>query len=831
MAKLYSHDQIRQLKDRLDYLNEMSQPARRHGYSWKGAYYYTTTSAQGYVQAESAWREYDWLRDQTNRTIVQNLQDGLNGLSGGNIQVAGGVLSFKEMVKHHLHQQHPLQQHLDYNTRNAMDRFESEVEKMLQGHLDRLLKGHFLDTLRNVPSFGHGRQQFHDALYSFVDGQNQRLDQAVSSLAVGEAMNARLDMQALSLVLATRFAFYKWTMADSHLTGSHRQSWERLVQLEESIISKDLGDKGMHFAVLDVLPSFPVRNGEVRLPAYKSIKDAFRKKSIQFHPDKQHAPGMPQQGTSINRERARINTALAERMMRKVTAANGFLNNQHNRQGLNRQFPSFVETLVKEQKYSKLKLLLQELRDVDRRLASSMRIPVDQLEKRIQDPVDRLVDEVRRTKERVQAKWQSVCLRELNEELFKLKQISQELAAYPEIVPENLIKGISEIVTEEIERDGKKAHMCISACESRQEGMACILQFGGHLISLGRICHHLRDFKLKAEEQISDALTLCYDKKWGADFLLQLGMSLGKGKIGDPSKDDDTIAKYLLSSFSQLSDARVVMFNRETSLTQKDITQTLKAAQLLFNSEVSSWDVGADGKKKQKMIASRQLQEGWEEYDRIFDDYLKRWIASELTQDQLAQEVIATAGELRAQSGGRWTSDVKAKIPELLAGIFALYAILRSGKAYSSAFANLGADADGKSEAIDPEEPSDRRVEQCLSFDLLIKPHSIQILTLLSLTGYGNKRTHLENHVMQIRTGEGKSIALGGGAALLGLLGFRVRCVCYSKYLSQRDEKAFSNLFFELGLQNSGSERIVYSTITEYSSLAKDHPERAETKF
>lgn len=104
--------------------------------------------------------------------------------------------------------------------------------------------------------------------------------------------------------------------------------------------------------------------------------------------------------------------------------------------------------------------------------------------------------------------------------------------------------------------------------------------------------------------------------------------------------------------------------------------------------------------------------------------------------------------------------------------------------------------------------------------DLLIEPHSIQILTLLCLFGYGSNQTDLENHVMQIRTGEGKSIALGGGAALLALLGFRVRCICYSQYLSQRDEKAFSELFGKLQLQNRGSERIVYSTIMEYSGMA-----------
>lgn len=105
------------------------------------------------------------------------------------------------------------------------------------------------------------------------------------------------------------------------------------------------------------------------------------------------------------------------------------------------------------------------------------------------------------------------------------------------------------------------------------------------------------------------------------------------------------------------------------------------------------------------------------------------------------------------------------------------------------------------------------------SQELLIKPHSIQILTLLCLTGYGNSSSELENHVMQIRTGEGKSLALGGCAALFALLGFRVRCICYSKYLSNRDEAAFSKMFHALHLQEAGSEQIVYSTITEYSDL------------
>ena len=50
----------------------------------------------------------------------------------------------------------------------------------------------------------------------------------------------------------------------------------------------------------------------------------------------------------------------------------------------------------------------------------------------------------------------------------------------------------------------------------------------------------------------------------------------------------------------------------------------------------------------------------------------------------------------RATDHGQWTKEVKAKIPELLAGIFALYAILRSGKAYSSVLASATSDPDDK---------------------------------------------------------------------------------------------------------------------------------------
>ena len=90
----------------------------------------------------------------------------------------------------------------------------------------------------------------------------------------------------------------------------------------------------------------------------------------------------------------------------------------------------------------------------------------------------------------------------------------------------------------------------------------------------------------------------------------------------------------------------------------------------------------------------------------------------------------------------------------------------------------------------------------------LLQPHSTQVLSILRLIGIDNPK-EMENHLDQIKTGEGKSISLGVTAILLGLLGYEVKATCYSSYLSNRDEKAFSKLFQDFGVKY----KISYSTI------------------
>jgi preprotein translocase subunit SecA len=61
--------------------------------------------------------------------------------------------------------------------------------------------------------------------------------------------------------------------------------------------------------------------------------------------------------------------------------------------------------------------------------------------------------------------------------------------------------------------------------------------------------------------------------------------------------------------------------------------------------------------------------------------------------------------------------------------------------------------------------------------------------------------------MVQVSTGEGKSVILGILSTYLALVGFKVYEACYSQYLSGRDYDDFRSLFVCLNIQ----DRIQYN--------------------
>merc|ERR1711871_1525732 len=129
-----------------------------------------------------------------------------------------------------------------------------------------------------------------------------------------------------------------------------------------------------------------------------------------------------------------------------------------------------------------------------------------------------------------------------------------------------------------------------------------------------------------------------------------------------------------------------------------------------------------------------------------------------------------------------WKLVDKSKLPVILAGIFAYYTISKCGDSFNSL---------GDNDSMD------------LRANILLTPHNVQVLTIMKLLGCDTSAPALESHLMEIGTGEGKSIILGAVATIFAMLDFNVRCVCYSESLSTRDFSDFRDIFHAFGCVNN----------------------------
>lgn len=109
----------------------------------------------------------------------------------------------------------------------------------------------------------------------------------------------------------------------------------------------------------------------------------------------------------------------------------------------------------------------------------------------------------------------------------------------------------------------------------------------------------------------------------------------------------------------------------------------------------------------------------------------------------------------------------------------------------------------------------------------ILQPHPAQVISIFRLFGADREgithdetqtmqkqaQAYLQKHLIEIPTGEGKSITLGVTAMLFALMGFDVDCACYSHYLSQRDYDDFCDMFHAFKL----NQHIFYGTFKDLS--------------
>ncbi|KAL7561438.1 hypothetical protein ACA910_009294 [Epithemia clementina (nom. ined.)] len=376
----------------------------------------------------------------------------------------------------------------------------------------------------------------------------------------------------------------------------------------------------------------------------------------------------------------------------------------------------------------------------------------------------------------VNTNWSERKFKALNDNIADLKQMEASFKAYPEIFPKSWNTGIVQEIETEIESLGARARGYL---ESKATAYNKLDDFRRCFVRMGFVLNELICFKDCTKSTMCSVLECCLNADWGHGFLFELGLSLQKG---DENADDEEnrICQIIVAEFSHFKEVQTMVWNEETCQKPADDTVHDIRGEQQTSSSLNELDIDKD-----------QLLRSFWEFEAKYKDLLGDYLSPNADINDLVQQVIRDANQLKpVDCSAGWGTAIKDCLPTIVAGVFAVFTVLKSAASYN------------------------RIEDQWLGEKILMKPHNIQVLTILCMLGCGDlTNSSLESQVMQIRTGEGKSLILGATAVILALLGFRVRCVCYSEYLSNRDYDLFKDLFRYFQL----IDRIKYSKITTLS--------------
>ena len=516
-----------------------------------------------------------------------------------------------------------------------------------------------------------------------------------------------------------------------------------------------------HFAILELKPS----------AKKKDINKAYKRLAKKFHPDKTGS------SDSVMFRRVQEAKELLLGVVSSVDESEKPFGAMI--KGIRSTLRQTVKVYLEEQRYERVEKVLFKLGDL-KTLKSLVTPNLDhqEIEEEIHDLVRSHVSQV---KIDVESNWSSKQYRALNDTITDLKLMEDSFKSYKNIFPSSWDDGgIVKTVEDEIEKLGSRAVGYLSTKKSAQQHKD---DFRRCFLNMGHVLVELPLFKDCTKAIMCSVLEACLRFDWGYSFLFDFGLGLQRGDKSD-SDADSHVAQTLVGEFSHFKEVMTMVWNEETS--QKPAEDTVRGIKGQHRTSGRNRDLPVD---KDALLRSFEIFDA--EYKKLLGEYIE----PEADLQKLVNKITAlteTFRPINCTSG--WNQNVKDQIPNIIAAVFCVFTVLKSGTSYN----RLGS-ADGDT-------------DMCQK--LLMKPHNIQVLTLLSLFGCGSATTTgLDSYLMQIRTGEGKSMILGAAAVVLALLGFRVRCVCYSEYLSDRDYNLFQDVFDTFSV----TQFVKYSKITTLS--------------
>jgi hypothetical protein len=259
--------------------------------------------------------------------------------------------------------------------------------------------------------------------------------------------------------------------------------------------------------------------------------------------------------------------------------------------------------------------------------------------------------------------------------------------------------------------------------------------------NLGDCFIYQKQFTKQRIEEILEKQT----KIRGASILVALGVLLNKSSNG----------------------ASILSENKCFSFYEKSIFRT-KTERFGIDDVLNNLGGGnLSGKRK-------QMKKLYDDFYKIYQDLIKKYLDSNMNLEPLISNILNIAGKSYYSNNNVSLSfNEVAKIPKLVAHIFAFWTLHNASDYFA-----LGAGEENKK--------------------YLLTPHPAQVVSIFCMLGLDKNEEFLQNNLVEIKTGEGKSITLAVTSSVLALLGMDVSCACYSQYLSKRDEEAFNFIFVAL---------------------------------
>ncbi len=271
-----------------------------------------------------------------------------------------------------------------------------------------------------------------------------------------------------------------------------------------------------------------------------------------------------------------------------------------------------------------------------------------------------------------------------------------------------------------------------------------------YLIKMKTVSKNLVCFKERIDKMIDQVLLEFKQKNGGASAINKLGVLFKQTK--------NPTGQIIVSEHQCFKGYSLSVFNSKTK--KHDIAYVID---------------NLDGDSLDKDRLRKRYDKFQTEYNRLIGKYL---MPDADLQPLISATLLLFSGSNSQQDlkESIWDSNVKSLLPILIAHIFALVTLKRAEHYF---------------------EADEKDTKQ----SYLFQPHPAQIISIFRILGVGDPDPEkLQNNLVQIGTGEGKSVTLAVVASVFALLGFDVSCACYSEYLSQRDYKEFQPLFDTLNI-------------------------------